>query len=440
MSNSLRLSALGVVVNRWGSKAINLVTFVILARALTTSEFGIYGLFTSAIFIVEAAGNLGLRQASAHQIGQKSMTDGETLGASLLVWPLAAIGCGLAVTLSLYGSISSAELPAWLWPALLACSGVVLASLCQGVFLGRGQIRNFNFVELTPRVLLLVGTTALLMTGNLDVWEAGWIFGLSFAITGLLAVYRARPDEGPISPSLGKLWRLIRYGWPFALTLFLIMLNTRVSLFVLTAKLDTAAAGQYFAGLRLNELVLDIAAAVGLVLFSHGARSADPNRAMRQAAEITRWLTCGAVVIALGGIVLSPILVPLLLGEGYAGSVGVLQLLLVALPFAALSKVIYPTLAGVGRPLIGAVVLGPSIVLNAALSWVMTDLWGVPGAGLALGITQLVVAVAFLAIVRRSYAIPVRDFVLPRAAELAAIGTRLKSRGRRASISDETIE
>jgi O-antigen/teichoic acid export membrane protein len=435
MTESLARQAVSVLANRWVSRAANFAVFIILARLLSTSEFGLYGIFTSAVFLVETGGNLGLRQASAHQIGQGALTDARALGGSLLIWPVVSILSAVAIVAS-FGGASDVDISSWILPAIVAASGVILGSFCQGVFLGRGEIRNFNFVEMTPRIIMLIGIGILWPLSLVSLQSQSWVFALAFFSTALFALLRARPSSGLPVFSASALWQLIKQGWPFALTLFLIMLNTRVSVFILSSKIDPESAGQYFAALRINDLLLDVAAAIGVVLFSHGARSKDTKRAVEQATEVTRWLVWGSVLISAIGIVLSPIMLPLLLGTKYAPAVPSFQILLVAMPFATLTKVVYPTLAGVGRPLLGAAVLGPALVLNAGLSYWLSQVMGSTGAAVSLAIGQILIAITFVAITHRLFAIPVRDFILPRRKDLKYVtdGFRKKLGRRRQAL------
>ena len=428
MSSSLARQALSVVANRWLLAACNFVTFVILARVLTSVEFGAYGVFTSAVFLVEAAGNLGIRQAGAHQIGQKSLSDGQVLGASLMVWPISATVCGLLVWWSMHNVVGTYG-GSWLLPSLLATFGVVLASLCQGIFLGRGQIGIFNLIDIFPRLILLLGVLVLSVLGWAGIGEQSWLFAASFVTTAVLGIVLARPAEGErITASFRVLWQLVRQGWPFALALFLILLNARVSIFILSLQLDQAAAGQYFAALRFNDLLLQGAASVGLVLFSHGARSQDPQLALGRAAQATRVMIWGTILIALAGMVLAPVLVPLLLGADYSNSVFALQCLLLALPFATLSRVLSPVLSGLGRPLVGALVLAPAIVLNAGLSYWLSGPYGIAGAAIAMAVTQVMVAAGFVLMTWKVFGRRPGEFVLPRRSDVQDIVGNLRRR------------
>jgi O-antigen/teichoic acid export membrane protein len=412
-------SVLGQVGQLLGSRGLlisaNLVTFVLLARVMDGADFGTYGVFTSAIFLVEAGGHLGLRQAMAHQIGQGQTDVPEALGSVLLVWPIMGLVCGLLVWMAMDSGLAEGGRWVWLGPALLACAAVVLSSMCQGFFLGTGRVGYFGLVETLPRVLVLLGVLVLALLGQVDALAQSWLFAVCFGVAGMVAFRLANgvKDAGRPRYSIDATWNLIRRGWPFALLLFVLILNTRISMFILAGKLDVTAAGQYFAALRLNDLILQVAASTGLVLFSHAARSSDPQLALVRAVSVTRWGIWIAVIVAAVGLAAMPILVPLVLGGDFAATVPILALLLLALPFAAFCKIVSPTLAGLDRPLLGVLAVVPAIAVNAFICMLLVEPLGAVAGGIALMASQIVMAIGLGAVLVTRYGIRPRDMLLP---------------------------
>lgn len=408
MMKDLLTKVLSVVVSRGLLKVASFLSFLVLARALGPEGFGLFGVFSSAIFIVAAAGNLGVRQSAAYEIGQQTLSFEDVQRAIMVIWPPMSVLAGGCVMFLLYDTLSG-SMVTWSWLTLITVSSVILIALQQGIFLGLGEITAFNLSELLSRCLLLATLIGLWAVGRLGLIEAVAAFTVSYAIVAVVtrAITLRVGDRGARTCGVwSAVTRLVMGGWPYAITLALILLNARLSVFLLARLVEGGAAGYFFVGVRMNEVFLESATAVGLVFFSHSVKSHDPRETLAQAGQVTRWL----VVVMLSTVALAaavvPILVPPLLGTEFLGAVPVLRILVVGLPFVAITRVLYQTIAGLGTPLVGAAAYTPAIILNAVLSVLMIPRFGEMGAAVAWIISQGIVGTILVAYIWRKYGVP----------------------------------
>lgn len=390
------LHTLILLAGRLLTRGAQIISFMILARALSPDAFGVYGVLTSLVFLTGQLGHFGLRQAGAVMIGQKKLTDGEVAGTFFSVWPLLVVISGLG--LWLFGGLDQTSDP-WIVVAIIvALAGVLALTLAQGVFLGRGQTKLFAIADTGPRVLLTLLTVAVWLLGWLNADTAFWIFAVSFVGFAPYTIYLMLKGVQTIRPAYGKLPEMVRYGILYAISAAVILLQGRVGLFFLAQTSSTEDAGQFFAAQRASEIFLELATAAGLVLFSETARSTDKNVTIRNALKTASILFGLFLVGGLIAVNFTPLLVRVLLGTQYANAASVLSILLLGLGPAAAVRILNSMIAGMGRPYISALVVICGIAVNVLACVLLVPVRGIEGAAIALVLGQTSAALIYFAI------------------------------------------
>lgn len=405
-------------------------TFVILARVLSPTDFGWFGLITTAIALSTVLGSLGLRQSTAYWIGQKRMTAGQGVGTALVTsGPLAALAAS-AIAIWYLREDTGLAATGLVLVIAAATAGSMLVTLIQGVHLGRGDIRSFAVTDAIPKAVMLgvVVIVAFLPDGGLD--EALWAYAVGFLIAAPVAVLLASRGVGRVSPTFRPLPQMLGYGIFFAFNLFLVTLCSRASMFVVEFFSGAHAAGEFYAAVRVNEIFLEVATAMGMVVFSHAARQTNDDSMLRNArlACWSFWAFAGlGVVVAL----LAPLLLGLVLGPGYERAAPALQVLAIGLGPTAAAKIIYPALAGRGRSMFGTPIIAVSLALNVGIALALVPSVGVTGGAIAYTVGQFVLFIGYVMTFAATQHIPVRRFFLPTTHDLRLIGRSISSLLRR---------
>lgn len=416
MSNNIARQSAVVFFSRALTRGAQFVAFIFLARSLTPAEFGWYGILTSSITLAVLLGSLGLRQSLGYEIGQGKMTPGEATGTALVVWPvLAVVSAGVLLLLvSENAPLSQGMLITFV---IVGVSAALLVNLLQGTNLGRGQMSAFSLLENLPRVLLMIGCVAFGLFATLNLSTSLWTQVLGYVITAVVAVGIAIRGAGPIRPRLRRVPPMIGYGFIFAVNLFMMMLCTRISMFIIEHFENSTTAGMFFAAAQISDIFLEVATAMGMVLFSSAARQERSASVVTRSVKISAWLlwvfVLGAGVVA----VFAPFVIRLFAGEAYAAAVPALQILAIGLAPAAATKVIYPTLAGSGRPFFGTPAILSSLVLTTTLAWVLVPSLGIVGGAIGLVAGQYLLYICYVITCRMRFQIPLREFFLPTKAD-----------------------
>lgn len=393
-----------IFASRILTRASQLVAFVVLARVLSPSGFGAYGVLTSAIFLAGQIGNLGLRQASAYKIGQKEITDGAAMGVMLAFWPFATIATAVALLLLNHEALNALGGGMSLQVALvLALAGVLFTVLIQGVFLGRGEIKAFSLADAGPRVLQSVLAVILWSVGALTVASALWSFAAGFLLVIPLVAWLAMKGAQPLRFALGEAPKMVAYGLLFAVSMFLITLQGRVGVFFLSSAEGHAVAGQFFAAQRATEIFLEIATAVGLVLFSEAARAKSFEDNMAAALKTATTLALMFLVVGAGVALAAPLVVKIILGGAYDAAAPMMRVLALGLAPAAFIKIMNGVVAGSGRPFLSASVVALGLIANLGLAALLIPRMGPVGMAWAMTLSQVVAALAYAFIAVRFY-------------------------------------
>lgn len=387
-----------------------MVAFVLLARVLSPAGFGAYAVLTSGVFLAGQIGTLGLRQAAAYRIGRETMTDGKALGLLVTVWPFLSIACAVAVYLINKQALEDLGLS--LGIAILASVAAVLfLNLIQGIFLGRGEIKAFALADAGPRVLQSALCAALWLAGMLTINTALWSFMAGFALLIPIVLWMAAKPAKGFGVDLGQAPGMVRYGLLFAVSMFLILLQGRIGVFFLSGAKGAVEAGQFFAAQRANEIFLELASAIGLVLFSETSRSKSPDESLRAALKTATGLFALFLVVGLAAASVAPFLVKVLLGPQYSEAASVLRILAIGLAPAAAVRVLNSVVAGVGRPYVSAGMVLAGIGLNAALCALLVPAYGADGAAVGLVAGQAGAALGYVVFCRIGFGIQFREFL-----------------------------
>jgi len=425
-----------MLFGRGVTRVVQFVAFLILARSLSPAAFGWFGVLTTAIALAATLGNLGLRQSFAYEIGQQRLTPGQAAGTSLVLWPVLSL-VSAAIIFVIYGERIEGLAPNLAALIIfLGVAGAILLSLFQGIFLGKGAIWAFSLSEALPRVLFVIGVVVLALTARVTLVNALWLQVGTFVVALPAIAFFALWGSGKLGTVLRRLRPMLNYGLIFAFNLFLVTLSSRLSLLVIESSLGASAAGQFFAAVRVHEIFLEVASALGMVLFANAVRSNDQASAINRGVRAASLLFWFFMVIAVVVILLAPLILTLLLGDSYADAAPVLQILALGLAPTAAAKMLYPSIAGAGHPYFGTPVIFVSLVMNGALALLLVPAVGVAGGAIALVIGQYVLLLGYAITSRARFGIPLHHLIVPRLSDVKSLKLNALTRRKRKGTGD----
>jgi O-antigen/teichoic acid export membrane protein/peptidoglycan/xylan/chitin deacetylase (PgdA/CDA1 family) len=332
------------------SKALSLISLLVLARLLVPEEFGVVAAVAAYIALIELGSDIGMKPAIVYEQEQGVSARVQTAFTLNLITAAALTGLGVILApavASFFGASDHAAL------FRLGALNLLLTGL--GNVHDALLLRDMSFARrIRPQIardvvrvcvsvgLALAGLGALALVVGFLAGTAAWT-AWQWRLTPM------RPQlcyQGAIARSL------IAYGGPAALLQVLATINSRLDVVLIGHLLDSRALGIYSIAYRLPEVVLaSVAYTLGVVAFPALARrrARDPALLGEATLQLLRYMSLYALPMAVGLAVLSTPIVDLLFSHAWHDAAPLLVPIAAA---AALYTVVFPLgdlLKAVGR-------------------------------------------------------------------------------------------
>jgi Membrane protein involved in the export of O-antigen and teichoic acid len=323
------MASLSVYVSTYGVRLFatfaSLLTSVILARGLGPAGRGDVTAFIAGISLLVQFSGFGLSSSSVVELGERPDRVREVgavlFGATLVVLPLAALSAVLL------GEFGGAAFP----PVLIALAvGWPVAQLLglnvQAAFLGLGQYRWFNGLELASRGLSLVAIAALfLVTAPSAVQVLTVLFAAETTVVAVGVGMFLRRHGWCRRPAPELTRRMVLAGLRAYLTLMPAYVIVRSDVLLVRGWRGAAETGVYAVAAQVVTLLWMLPQVAGQVLFSDITRSTERAAATARVTGATFWLLLAACVVAAA---LGYPAITLVFGARFAGAYPLLLLLL----------------------------------------------------------------------------------------------------------------
>lgn len=406
MSQRLARSSASVLVTRLFMLLAGVLTSVIVARTLGPDGLGKYVALVTVITLVLNLADLGIRQAVTYTMGQRAFANEAIVSTVLLLLVATSVMSVLAAAAVLLSGPARTYGLAWI-PALAAIPFLLATSYARGVSLANGWIGRFNYVGALERAsivaLLLVALVGLKLglTSAMVAYASGAMIGAVYSFMVMRRMGRLRIAW---HPKIAR--RLVSLGAIYAVTLFVLNLNYRIDILLLERLTSADSVGLYGVGVRLAELVWQVPAAVGIVLFSASAQETDVGVAVRRTTHVLR-VSLPVTILACAALyLLAPPLITLAFGPDFGESVTVVRWLLPGIAAAVIFKILNADLAGRGQPAHAFWVYSFVAVLNVGLNLWLIPRFDIVGAAAASTVSYAVGGLWFASSYARLHALP----------------------------------
>lgn len=386
-----------------------LVSTVVLARVLGPDDYGFVALAAVLVLSVTVVADLGASQAlvylprSPRRLGAAVVIG--LAGSSLLalVWvvvsPLVATKLGHAD-----------------WGAMVATLAAVIVLTSLGMAPDAILRKDLRFSRRLPaelaRGLTRGGVAIGLVLAGVGPWSLVWGEVSGAAAFALMSWVMAAPELGPARGWFDRSEQraLLSFGLPAALNGALATAVLNVDYVIIGAALGTTAVAIYLVGFRIPEmLVLSVFQVFSQVTFPIYSRvQSDLPRLSRGYLLSLRVQSLYGLTVGATIAVLSPVLVPALFGEQYAGAVPVMQAISAYVVFRSLTAGAVDLFKAVGRPQYG-VLLGVARLVVLVPVLMLATRGGVTAVAFAQAVAALVFAIVMQRVACHLLGVPWAD-------------------------------
>ena len=262
------------------------------------------------------------------------------------------------------------------------------------------------FTYTIAQVLVTIPVTVALVVGT-DLGASAILLGSFgtgvFFLLGRVWVERRRLG---LRIDTGLLRRMLRFGlptMPAELTLYSLSFLDRI---IIVRLAGLAEAGLYALAVKFANGMQVLVRGFHLAWPPLAYSIADDEEARRAYALIVSWFVAVIAFAVVGLWLLAPWLVSLLADERFAEAQDVVGPLAAGTALYALYLVLVVILGRTGRTELSFPATLAAVVVNVALNLILVPEYGIIGAGVALGVSYVVVVAIMYGIVRRLFYVP----------------------------------
>lgn len=389
MKRSFFQDILGVLSSNIITLIINLLIGIIIARSLGPDVQGLYKSVLIVPLMIVSLAELGIRQSTMYYLGQNIYSINKIF-TSLIYILIFTSSIGVLISYSILSTSNSKPDKLLIFFAISYIPIKLLVTYISGIFLGKEDIKEFNKFKWIPSVFNLIGLVffvLLLEMGIEGALSSFLIANIFFAFYAVRKVLKLINFSFEFDYYIIK--NLLKLGFFYALSLFVIQLNYKIDILLLSELSNLNEVGYYGVGVSFSELIWQIPTAFGIVIMSRAANSNNEESINISVNKLLRISLLIGLVATVGLYILAPILIPLVYGDLYEKSIDIVQIILPGILFFIVFKVLNSRLAGKGKPEIALFVFAPSVIINILLNIIWIPKYGGIGSAWATNVSYI---------------------------------------------------
>lgn len=375
---------------------------ILVTRALGPNDRGIYSLVTSLSALAVLIFTMGLPAALTWQIAR-----GKKLQRPAWVFlgvPGFAASCSVLVLIGLHTlAEGSAYGQVPLVATCLLVGALSIGVLLRSALTGLHDYKTLSRMLSSYAIVTAAGTALVaLVTHSLRPTIFAAISGscvvYAWYFTRLRSVWRSLPSRVVASQSETR--RFAGLSW---ITNLIQQVNLSFGLLALGASSPAHEVGLYAAATALAQVLWLLPSAASEIAFAEAAKGGHSSSAAHFRMLTSGYLWTVAGVSTVGALLLWPLsyfLVPVVLGQEFAGAVTPLLLLLPGVVAFSIAQVGGNVIAGSGRMRLNLISSTASALVTVVSGLVLIPRWGSEGAAITSSMSYLVATLCTLAFIR----------------------------------------
>lgn len=381
-----------ILLGRLLAAGIQAGTLVLLARALSLTDFGLLTGVLGVTVVLQAMADLGIAKLLIRERARD--TDSAILAGGLRLnsWLTFILFVLLLIGFFLIGLLYDDRFLLMI-PLAISAAGEKNADTWLGVAIADGDVR-LNSTNLVTRRLITLGVFMLSLSLNIAPilsYTTGAAVGAVISV-----VFSRKVVSGRVKNDYSNIRETFNAAFPFWVNSLVSQLRNLDSALVGLIS-GTVTAGYYSAAARLTSPMRMLPDSLAQVLLPYATRSR--KKSVFNLFRLVLVFSLAMAFIYSGLALIMPWAVPLLLGTDYIPAITAIQIVLIGLVFSSLNSLLRSIMQGRGMQ--KEVAILAVIVTTYILSFIviLTPFFGAVGAALALSSGFFVEVVGSLVII-----------------------------------------
>jgi len=387
----------------FANQALPLITVPYLSRVLGPAEWGLVAMAQSFALYGNLVVDYGFAYSATREIAQSTTkTEVEKIiagvsGAKIILGVLALLAAWLAYwVVPLFH-----RHPVLLWTATI--SEVIKAFLPVYYFYGIKRVSLASMLDISARIVAATGIFLFVHRPE-DAWKIFALTGVTSMVIFLVGHGMMFTRHTPGWPRIRGGIKMLREGWAMFLFRSAHSIYSLGNAFILGLFAAPQVVGYYAGAEKINTAAVGLLAPFTVVLYPRAATLAKDS--LSKAARVTTisMYIIGALSIGLTLIMWfgAGLIIPIILGHGFAQSEGVLKILSVRTPMIAWTNVLgFQWLLVLGLERQFQKITLAALMLNTLLATVLAPRFSYDGMAWAVVTSQLVAALGIYMVLQR---------------------------------------
>lgn len=384
---------------------------LILARALSVADFGIFSAALNLVIILSSLADIGISTGSVNFIsshlakGETEKADEYTKASFIIRLVLVLL---ISLVIAIFAPFISVSLLATRDPMIAIWSAVIPIFLFPDLFFpvilqAKKKFFLSTAIDNAFYLVRLLFALAFYLIGGLTMSIAFWAFGAGFLVEAILIVVFVKTGFMKSKPQKAEYTNLLKFSGWIGVNRIISSVSGKLDIQMLAAMAGAVATGLYSIPSRLASFIIVLSASFSSVLAPRMAGFGDKEREKSYIIKSSIATLPVAAGIVLWIVIAKPFML-FLFGTKYIEAVPVFQALAAAqIPFLftvpAVTAIIYSMKKTVYIGAFSFFQIAAIFVLNL----VFIPKYGPIGPTLTFGITNLILAIYVWAIVIRHY-------------------------------------
>lgn len=404
-TGALRFSrqVLGTIAVRVVIAASSITAGAVVARWLGPAGVGALAAIGVTTVLAITLGGLGLPSSLTFLVARDGKNTKPALLSSVAFGLISGTVVGAAIILvagvrpGLFGDVPTSLLTI----AMLALPVQMLSYLCLAIYLGLGQVRKYNIVDLALQSIILVNavvTLVILGYGLSQLVLFGAVANVAAGLFITVMIARdARDENGPWKFSAPLMGELIRYGLRFFVAIAAGLVILRGDLMIVNYFRNSAEAGVYAVATQIATFLHMMPNVISTLLFPRTAGAQDHSGEMT--CRVTRHAVFIMLILCFAAIPAAFVL-SAIYGPGFTQVPTLFLILLPGIFLLGIETIQVQHFAGLGLPRIIPVFWIGVMILNLALNVTLVPRLGAYGAAISSSLSYVLIFVLVAAYFR----------------------------------------
>jgi len=384
---------------------------LIIARALSIYDFGIFSAALNLVVILSSLADIGISTGSVNFVsehtarGEHEKAD-EYIKASFLIRLFIVLA--ISVVVAIFAPFISRTLLATRDPKIAIWAAVIPIFLFPDLFFpyilqAKKKFFHSTLIDNVFYIARLLFAFGFFLVGGLTMSKAFWAFGAGFVVEGILVLIFIKTDFMRSKPQKGEYKNLLKFSGWIAVNRIISSVSGRLDIQMLAAMAGAVVTGLYSIPSRLASFIVVLSGSFSSVL---APRLAGFGNKASEKSYIVKSLL--AILPIIAGVIIwiifaKPFML-LLFGTKYLASVPVFQALAAAqIPFLLTVPSVSAIIYSMKRTFyIGAFSFFQIVAIFGLNFWLIPK-YGPFGPAITLGVTNLILAVYTWVIVIKHY-------------------------------------